>query len=666
MNVKEFEKQLGVSVADIFQGKANNDLVWLVNTLDSLPDCLSYPLFADFISGYLSLNGLQSIESLKHQVRIKVDNLKTNLNWMDSQLVRLPQDSANTLKKMYLKKLERYPNGRSPNIWLRKKVKFILSSIRKCPIPLHHLSSEVSRTDNAYEWSNRCLKILENLTENQTKQVDPVKLITAVKQPAEQWDICPRLPDLEKMQQSLTQGDDVTYQLELIAKALVRLINVDWWRSQLTKVYQQYKEHIAIIVGKVRSGVSAYVSQSTLQEYQARKKANTEWLKMIMLVNEQHELELPLIKAVQASISNPVNRKIELMVRMRGFEQLAEENGYVGEFYTWTAPSKYHCWNKSESGKGYYNSSYQGATPSDTQKYLCKQWSKVRAKFARKEIETFGFRVVEPHHDGTPHWHLLLFFKPEQVELARQIICEYAVEHDKDELNITGDDFKPEDCNPRFDFKAIDPAKGSATGYLVKYIAKNIDGAYVDIDFEAESSGKHAAEGVAAWASTWRIRQFQQIGGAPVTVWRELRRRRQAITNDDILERARKAADSANWQGYIEANGGLDCKQGNRPVKLAKIVNEAANRYGEDIIKIIGVMAVKKVQTRLEGWELHKPQVENSKAEREAMISDALRSLSSGSCAPWRSDNNCTEESEDLYSQFEKQENIVEPDCYLA
>ena len=118
---------------------------------------------------------------------------------------------------------------------------------------------------------------------------------------------------------------------------------------------------------------------------------------------------------------------------------------------------------------------------------------------------------------------------------------------------------------------------------------------------------------------------------------------RKTITNDGILESARKAADAANWQGYIEANGGLGCKRGNRPVKLAKIVNEAANRYGEDIIKIIGVMANTKVETRLEGWKLQKAEPEEAEPKVDAQCEVAVCSLSSDNCAPWRSDNNCTE-----------------------
>ncbi|RLV58368.1 replication endonuclease [Parashewanella curva] len=643
MELKHFEAQTGLKLSDKFVGSSELDLQCVVSYLASIPDVLSYPLLIDFISHYPRSTSLQ-IQTLKHEIQIKSEAIKVNLRWMEGQLQRIPEASALSLKNEYLRRYKKYSNPRSANIWLRKRVEFINEVIRKFPIPLYHLCSELRLSETAHEWSTLCLKILEDETEQRTKQVNAVKLIKAVKHPADRWGFSPYLPNLIKLENKIIRGDDVSGEFDLIAKAIARLIDEQWWLNQLNRAYQQYKEHAAIIVGKVRCGVSPYVSHKTLQEYQARKKANFTWLKMMLLINEEHDLELPLLEAVNASISNPEHRRVELMVRMRGFEQLAEEHGYVGEFYTWTAPSKYHSWVKDKSGKSHANSNYQGATPRDTQKYLCQQWSKVRAKFARNEIETFGFRVVEPHHDGTPHWHLLLFFKPEQVELARQIICEYAVEHDKEELNIVGEHFTPEDCSPRFDFKPIDPAFGSATGYLAKYIAKNIDGAYVDVDFEAESSGKHAAEGVASWASTWRIRQFQQIGGAPVTVWRELRRRRQAITNDDILERARKAADAANWQGYIEANGGLCCKRGNRPVKLAKIVNEAANRYGEDIIKIIGVIADAKIETRLEGWELQRAEPEKTEPKVDVQCEEPVCSLSSDSCAPWRSDNNCTEE----------------------
>lgn len=45
---------------------------------------------------------------------------------------------------------------------------------------------------------------------------------------------------------------------------------------------------------------------------------------------------------VKRTTANPENRRIEMMVRSRGFEELAQELGYTALFITWTLPSKYH------------------------------------------------------------------------------------------------------------------------------------------------------------------------------------------------------------------------------------------------------------------------------------------------------------------------------------
>ncbi len=50
--------------------------------------------------------------------------------------------------------------------------------------------------------------------------------------------------------------------------------------------------------------------------------------------------------------------------------------------------------------------------------------------------------------------------------------------------------------------------------------AKSIDGAYLDNDEEAGTAADEGALHAVAWASWWGIRTFQQIGGAPVGVWR--------------------------------------------------------------------------------------------------------------------------------------------------
>jgi hypothetical protein len=160
-------------------------------------------------------------------------------------------------------------------------------------------------------------------------------------------------------------------------------------------------------------------------------------------------LRIALDKMVHRSVANPAIRRCELMVRMRGFEDIANEQGLAGEFYTITAPSRYHAVHS----KGGFVGQWNGCNPQDTQRYLCNVWAKCRAAISRAGIHIFGFRVVEPHHDGTPHWHMLLFMRPQDVDTVRDIICYHARIADSEELQ------SPQALKARFHVEPIDPER---------------------------------------------------------------------------------------------------------------------------------------------------------------------------------------------------------------
>jgi hypothetical protein len=386
-----------------------------------------------------------------------------------------------------------------------------------------------------------------------------------------------------------------------ISGCFKRMADNRWWLRRIRKLITQANEKAAILLNLVNRKKQIYASNVTTKNRQAQLARNEQLLSSHFIINDAGQ-RYSLKEISDLNVSNPKVRKAELINRARGFEDLSASLGHKGVFITITCPSKFH---RAYSKSGAENPKWDGSMPNDAQHYLNKLWARIRAELKRKNINPYGFRVVEPQHDGTPHWHSLLFVKAEHVKALSDIIRYYALQEDGNEKGAQEN---------RCDFKLIDPDKGSATGYILKYIVKNIDGEGLGEDKFGNDAISTAIR-INAWASCWCIRQFQQIGGASVSVWRELRRLKDKFFPDSLIEKARIAADTSDWQGYIEAMGGIESTQKSHPIKLHYDVNinintgECSQSYydGELVTKIKGLFYEgKALITRKLSWRLER------------------------------------------------------------
>lgn len=375
---------------------------------------------------------------------------------------------------------------------------------------------------------------------------------------------------------------------------MLRCVDPAWWRRNLRRVHGRTFEHAAIRLGFVSVRAGAYASNETVQRRMAQTVRNQKMLAAVTMQNE-HGDEFSLAELAARGVGNKAIRRGELMLRMAGCEDVANERGDVGVFVTLTCPSKYHA---VLAKSGTINPNYNGATPREAQAYLTDVWKCIRAKNHRDGLHPYGFRIAEPHHDGCPHWHLLLFIAPGQVEQLEANMRAYALAEDGTEAGA---------ARNRIKIVRIEAAKGTAAGYIAKYVGKNIDGEHVGqhVDADGNVIGTDLvgdaviapSQRVEAWASAWGIRQFQAVGQPPVTVWRELRRVgaervegapehvRQAwaacqrTTETDPETGEITVVQAASYGDYIRAQGGVNMGRLYR-IGVAERVEMKEGRYG--------------------------------------------------------------------------------------
>lgn len=430
--------------------------------------------------------------------------------------------------------------------------------------------------------------------------------------------------------------------------AVQRLCDPKWWRRTLRKLHARTVEACAIAIGLVGRHAGPYASNESVKRCTAARMRTAAVLESVTAVNDLMQ-DSTLSKLAAKSVSNKAIRRVELLTRIAGFEQIAKGQGHIVCMITLTCPSRFHRMVARGKSDAVPNPRYDGSTPHDGQRYLSRAWAACRAAAARCGLPWYGFRIAEPQHDGTPHWHCLMFM-PQGVDgLDAGVVLDALVRQyflDADSRDEPG----AKEHRVRFDW--IDWKRGSAVGYVIKYVSKNIDGHGVGLDLLGNDAIL-SSQRVEAWASTWRIRQFQQIGGPPVGVWRELRRVHPDNIGQGMPDALRIAVEAVNrskpqeqleldltgerpptvaalaWMQYAGAQGGVTCKRKNMRLRLLREDRgqwSKLGRYGEPLApRLIGVDAA--------GVQLFRNHIHQMNPAAPAFSRPSFASVESERCA---------------------------------
>ncbi|MEM5511848.1 replication endonuclease [Pseudoalteromonas sp. AS84] len=591
-------------------------------------------------------------------------------NFLARGLQNVPVPLQSRMARKYIDRYNQKKAGSQyrANTWLRRtiarlKPRFgvLFSITQNMPLPWHILSSIEKTKKHAGTLAMECVQItLDVSEENQHLPYEKIISLTYDAIATHAKAVGANVPFYAMRDDNLPT--------ECYEIALLKMQCDRWWARQLKTIRRQFLELLEIATGQVgkdlyhdkkskkfkRRGISPYSSKQAQREFNFAQASGRQFLEMMELQSSDGDV-ISLIEAVKSGMANPTNRRNELMLRIRETEELADEMGYVGVFYTITCPSRFHA----------NSSKWHGETPKDAQNYLTQTWARARSKLNRRGLKYFGVRVVEPHADGCPHWHMMLFMPKNKLQEVNAILRWYFIQEDKTELydyygpvqtrakvvnewvdiNTHGTHIKTvEKCvsyragtkrselfktykqkrrewglkksqgkkakapskfyrtfSPRFDAIKMDKSKGSAASYIAKYISKNIDG-YQLSDHEDAETGENLQEQanpVLAWASTWNIRQFQFQGSPSVTVYCELRRmpKGKAIS-DETIEPIRHAADTASWKDYVKLQGGM-CIGRAANFKSMYEDTQMGNDYAEVVRRIKGIVTNVSIESKL-------------------------------------------------------------------
>lgn len=229
-------------------------------------------------------------------------------------------------------------------------------------------------------------------------------------------------------------------------------------------------------------------------------KSQSDFLKFNFLYDRINKNNIPLSNIVISANHSPNRYYGEVQNRVNTLIQVALDKSLKPIFMTITLPSKFHKMKTGKDGHLIPNPQYDGMTAKNSVKELTKMYTRLRHDRALKELtkeQRIYFRINEPHKDGTPHTHILLFVPADKIERIEKA-------------------FKRLYFNKSNKFDVINDGVKDSANYVMKYINKTLPCSKVNNLSELDKY-------LSAWYSKHRIIRFNSSRTlAPLSLYRKL------------------------------------------------------------------------------------------------------------------------------------------------
>lgn len=440
-----------------------------------------------------------------------------------------------------------------------------------------------------------------------------------------------------------------------VVSRLARVNDARFWRRTIRSRLLREREHFYLRLGLIGKRTEIYVSDQQLVTRRAQLRRQERWMRETVLLPRfpipDDDKREPLTLADVAA--GPSERFAKLYTFVNAMDAIAQSEHLSTGMLTLTLEPVWHP-NPSVG-----QCSWNGASPREAHQCMGRRWQSVLRDLDRIGIGLSGLRVVEPHADACPHWHIWMLYRPEAETTILSTVMRYFPNRLKVRAGgsrarssmATDLMFDTRDAllrglgrppaysreGAQVELSRIDRDISSGASYAMKYLLKTVDaggelsqkvGLFSESGDEQQQLKRkrhqETARRVDAFRALWGINAGQLFGVAKcLTAWDELRRLQKAPESPELrklwglargTDQEGRIPAGANQrgdaQGFIRALGGLAAcgKPAQNAVShsIGRMTEAGVNVYGEPIVRTRGVTLIERKPQKVERERVNK------------------------------------------------------------